>query len=423
MNLLLGIAEDRKDPLKLGRIRVRLFGKHSDKKVPDMANGEGIPTENLIWAHPMMPVTSASMNGIGESPTGIVEGSMVVCFARDGDLCNDLIIMGSVPGISQDAPVPDVGFNDPNGVYPQEKTTFDPLGTETSYLNESDVNRLSRGDEDEKITESIVKYKRDLVQKTIDEPIMIAAFDEDENVTWSEPENPYDAEYPFNHVKESESGHIEEIDDTPGAERLHRFHRSGTFEEIGPDGTKVTRIVKDNFNLVVGDDSISIGGNANITITGNANLYVISDKTDTIDGNEKETVKGTTDEVRIGEVNREFRGGDKTIVTGDSKKEVSGVDSTKTDGDCTVESTNYDVIANSKVSMDGAGSIIVLDPSGAQLDGPVVKIAGGTSEPITFGIKLLTWLNSHTHVSPVGPTSPPIKPAAADLLSTKAFVG
>ena len=388
-----------------------------------MSNGEGIPTENLIWAHPMMPVTSASMNGIGESPTGIVEGTMVVCFARDGELCNDLIIMGSVPGISQDAPVQDVGFNDPNGVYPQEKSKFDPIGTETSYLNESDVNRLSRGNEDEKIEESIVQYKKDLVQETKDKPFEIAAFDDEDKKTWSEPDNPYAAEYPFNHVKESESGHIEEIDDTPDAERLHRYHRAGTFEEIGPDGTKVTRVVRDKFDITIGDHSISIGGDTNITITGNANFYVVSDKTVTTDGNEKETVKGTTDEIRVGEVNREFRGGDKTIITGDSEKEVSGVDSTKTKGDCTVESANYDVKANTKVSMDGAGSIMVLDPSSAQLDGPIVKIAGGSSEPISLGIQLLTWLNSHTHVSPVGPTSPPIKPATPDLLSKKAFVG
>lgn len=67
---------------------------------------------------------------------------------------------------------------------------------------------------------------------------------------FKEPPTPYGAQYPYNHVRESEPspgrdvsnedppkncGHIEEWDDTPGAERLYRQHKSGTFEEIHPD--------------------------------------------------------------------------------------------------------------------------------------------------------------------------------------------
>ena len=36
-----------------------------------------------------------------------------------------------------------------------------------------------------------------------------------------EPETPYAAEYPHNHVYESEAGHIREMDDTPAKERIH----------------------------------------------------------------------------------------------------------------------------------------------------------------------------------------------------------
>ena len=62
---------------------------------------------------------------------------------------------------------------------------------------------------------------------------------------WSEPPSPYAAEYPYNHVYESESGHVKEFDDTAGAERIHERHTSGTGYEIGPAGTKVTKVVKD----------------------------------------------------------------------------------------------------------------------------------------------------------------------------------
>ena len=49
-------------------------------------------------------------------------------------------------------------------------------------------------------------------------------------------------QYPYNHVHESESGHIQEIDDTPGGERLYKQHKSGTYEEIIADGTKTVKV-------------------------------------------------------------------------------------------------------------------------------------------------------------------------------------
>ena len=46
---------------------------------------------------------------------------------------------------------------------------------------------------------------------------------------------------------ETEGGHIREYDDTPDATRIHERHASGTGYEIFHDGTKVTRIKKDNY--------------------------------------------------------------------------------------------------------------------------------------------------------------------------------
>ena len=67
--------------------------------------------------------------------------------------------------------------------------------------------------------------------------------------TWEEPKPSYAARYPYNHVHQTESGHLIEIDDTPGAERLHRYHRAGTFEEIGPLGQRVTKIANQDFKI------------------------------------------------------------------------------------------------------------------------------------------------------------------------------
>ena len=68
-----GVVEDRNDPEKFGRYRVRIIGYHTlDKAI--------LPTESLPWAIPMQSVTSAAISGVGVSPTGLVEGSAVIGF-------------------------------------------------------------------------------------------------------------------------------------------------------------------------------------------------------------------------------------------------------------------------------------------------------------------------------------------------------
>ena len=83
---------------------------------------------------------------------------------------------------------------------------------------------------------------------------------------WSEPPSPYAAEYPFNHVYETESGHIKEFDDTANAERIHERHMSGSGYEIGPKGTKVTKVVKDNYEIISNDDFLHVRGTRRQTV-------------------------------------------------------------------------------------------------------------------------------------------------------------
>jgi hypothetical protein len=75
--LFFGIVEDRDDPLMLGRVRIRIFGVHPDDKAL-------VPTEDLPWAFPIMPITSANVSGIGNTPVGVLPGSTVVGFFADG---------------------------------------------------------------------------------------------------------------------------------------------------------------------------------------------------------------------------------------------------------------------------------------------------------------------------------------------------
>ena len=77
---------------------------------------------------------------------------------------------------------------------------------------------------------------------------------------WNQPAGDYNAQYPYNHVYETESGHIREYDDTPGAERIHEYHRAGTFYEIDHAGNKVDYVKGDRYDISMHDDYVYVKG-------------------------------------------------------------------------------------------------------------------------------------------------------------------
>jgi hypothetical protein len=96
--------------------------------------------------------------------------------------------------------------------------------------------------------------------------------------TWTSPapQSLYGAKYPYNHVHQSESGHLIEVDDTPGFERLHRYHRTGTYEEIGALGQRIVNVVNENFHIGLNNDYTRIMGNKYESISGK--LDIVSDR-------------------------------------------------------------------------------------------------------------------------------------------------
>ena len=65
-----GVVEDRLDPLKVGRVKVRAVGFHTSNK-------EKLPTSDLPWALCVLPTTAPGISGLGSSPSFLVEGSWV----------------------------------------------------------------------------------------------------------------------------------------------------------------------------------------------------------------------------------------------------------------------------------------------------------------------------------------------------------
>lgn len=281
-----GVVEDISDPLKLGRIRIRSLGWHTENKT-------AIPTESLPWAMVSQPITSAASSGIGHSPTGILPGTWVVGFFSDGGNGQQPVVTGTLAGSPVDKPNSQLGFSDPSGKFPRPE-----------YLGESGVNRLCRN---ESIDKTIVQKKKDGLDKNVSTS---------SGKVWSEPKTPYAAVYPKNHVYESESGHIQEFDDTPGKERVHLYHKSGTFEEIHPNGTQVQKIKKDSYEIILGDKYIHIKGDCNLTIDSDSNIL--------IKGDVKLKIEGDVTEEIDGDVNRTISGNLTETIAGNHTKTVSG---------------------------------------------------------------------------------------------------
>ena len=309
-NFYTGIVEDRNDPLQVGRVRVRIFGLHTDDK-------SLIGTPDLPWSDVLMPSTTSALSGMGSSPHGLVEGSTVMGFYRDEDDMQDFVVIGSLFGKptkyyksalgSEDEKAvlrsPEHGFNDPrlNEISDYKQTNDgQKMGNKNNGRNWSYSSSLElsprRPDEikfniDGSGTEIVqpdkgVNYPKEDYTKIKHSDINMAAVDKNaypnnmielqegetvkegidsagKKMTRISQVNP---QYPFNHVWESESGHVLEMDDTPNSERLHMYHRSGTRLEVLPDGTQTMKVVNNNYEITLKDKKILIGGSADIEL-------------------------------------------------------------------------------------------------------------------------------------------------------------
>jgi hypothetical protein len=340
-----GVVEDRQDPQKLGRLRVRCVGIHTDNK-------DDLPTSDLPWSQLIHPITSSGISGLGSSPGFVVEGTWVFGYFRDGYNMQEPMIMGTLPGKPSELADTSKGFYDPNGVYPK-------------YKDEVDTNRLAVNDEAQP---HLGLELRKLTRKT---GVPTADFDEVENINhvadhtisasdsdvWSQPIVPYAAVYPYNHVFESESGHIMEIDDTKDNERLFTSHRTGTSQEISPDGTQVNIIKSDHYNIVSGKRQEVIEGNADITIGGRHKIFINKDgATDNhydiqIGPNASVNIQVDKGDMNVvlkqGKMNTNVNGDYNMKVTGDYNVDVEGNRNVYVNG-TTTDETNLEVIHKGK---------------------------------------------------------------------------
>lgn len=281
-----GVVEDIHDPLESGRIRVRCIGYHtSDKNL--------IRTEDLPWATPMMPVNSASMTGIGISATGILQGSWVIGFFRDGPSAQDPIILGTIPSVSSKTDKTK-GFADPEGVYPLD--SFVSAGSSDTPTEA--ISSFSSSEAYKKRAASLPGFvdvakapKMALSQISASDPYVA----QQKWKSWSI-QTVVSPQYPKNQVFRSESGHVFEVDDTPGKERILDYHKSGTYKEIDANGNETITVVGSKYMVTIGSEHLYVkgtgGGGYQLTVDGNVRQYVKGNYHLEVEGNKTEYIHG-----------------------------------------------------------------------------------------------------------------------------------
>lgn len=236
----IGVIENMLDPLEIGRAQVRIYHHHTQSV------GE-LPTEYLPW-FTLGGNNSSGVQGIGTTPTDYIEGSTVVGFCFDEEM-NQGVVLCSITGIP----------------------------------SSPDINRLARG-----VTHQLANLREQGRIKGGQLP-----FNQGE---WEEPAFSNKSVYPMNKVYESKSGHVREYDDTPGNERIHEYHRSGTYYEVSAGGDRVVKVVGDGYEIIAGGKNTIIKGTCNLTIEGNVNQYVKGDYNLQVDGNKTEVIMGDVKE-------------------------------------------------------------------------------------------------------------------------------
>jgi hypothetical protein len=372
-----GVVENNLDPLGIGRCKVRVLGHNTPSKL-ETTNVE------LPWAYPLMPLNNAHGKIVA-----LKIGTRVFGYFRDGQAGQDLVMMGTV-NLGFDNPGKDSNFDESKAPYvpinlagdvgrkgnigfvddrvgsggpiqgQPQKTKVTGSATSFSHENISDYGPLKTNEPNSS------RLTRGIIDGTITEAHIegVASVTKPSGGSMSEPANPFAAKYPFNTVEESDAGHIKEIDDTPGAERIKESHRTGTFYEIHPDGTKVTKVVSDEFSVTIGDKGVKVEGVCAVHVVGKADFYcedavnIKSGKNTNVDvgGDAKIDVAGNLDVGAAGFA--VVKASDDVTVSTSRNASVQAA------GDCSVVGAGtVDVISGGSMSISAGGLITFRDSS------------------------------------------------------------
>ncbi len=239
------------------------------------------------------------------------------------------------------------GFEDPNKVYPN-----------CEYSGAPDTNKLARGDDSHKSLQ-----RKSTIRKT---GVNLA----NENTTWDQPESPFCARYPYNQVIETEAGHLLEFDNTPGKERVHLYHKNGTFIEVDVNGTMVRKVVGDNYEVIDRNNYVYVKGAHNLTVDGSTKILVKNNAEIEVNGDVNMVGHGDT---RINTAGTLDLVGNKVNIMG-----KNGVNVLSDAGTMKLQAYNINLNAkNKEITLKAKTDVALYAPQNLSLTGGLeVKIAG-----------------------------------------------
>ena len=367
-NLHIGVVEDRNDPLKLGRVRVRILGLHSPDRKSD------IRIADLPFATVMQP---PNVSTAGPTISQLVEGTWVVVMFLDQNM-QDPLVLGSVPTSSRsEEPNYNDGFSDPFGVFPRWQGDSEvSLVTDEERWQEHPTYEARK---DNRVTEiqQAKKYAVPTVSSTTPD-------EEYERTTWDEPDlrGSQESNYPYNSVREFEAGQLEEVDSTSDNTRITNSHQSGSYHEILHDGTTTTKIVGEGYSITLQNHNMFVQGDLNVTVEGNMRHMVEGDYTLEVGGSMFTYIDGNR-ETKINSSDVKEISVDESInvlekrsihVTGDQRVLIDGNETNVTGG-------------SSSTSIKGNHSQTILSDSS--------RVIAGNESLLTVGKRLVTTEGIH----------------------------
>ena len=190
-------------------------------------------------------------------------------------------------------------FSDPKGVFPKRE-----------YANAPSVNLEARGiDQNE---------------------LLIGGGDVDLDL---ELKNYPSSTAPLNQVRRTVSGHVTEVDDTPGRERMLFRHKTGAGVELRADGSVIINATNNVIRVAAGSEKVIIEGDGELVYHGNLKLRVDGDFDLDVGGNINVTAGGDKLEDIKGGYRQDVNGNHQTFVNRNVSKTITGTETNFISGD------------------------------------------------------------------------------------------
>ena len=280
------------------------------------------------------------------------------------------------------------GFQDPTGEFPREKY---------AKTNESSVNRAARGAggvSDDNIP-------NDLTISASFPNIDLGLEENGESVTGR-------SKYPYNKVQETYSGHVIEIDDTEGNERILIRHRTGSGIEMRKDGTIYISATQDRYETVAGNNKIIVEGNTEIAYEGNVDMWVGGNFNLDIGGNYNIKTKGNKTE-KVAKNHQHVTSGNSEYTTkGNSNIATMGIATDACLGDLrkTITKGKHDISAEGAIDLVSDKTLLLSGQKEAVMVSEACNISGVTVSALgtkgTFGGDAVDFVGK-TYSGPLGP--------------------